>query len=525
MGVSADGSRRAASAGASIAPILAATGLSKRFGGVVALRRADLALYPGEVHALLGANGAGKSTLVKLLAGIEQPDDGTISVGGATVRFTSPHAALAAGIATVHQELSLFPSLSVAENILIGQEPLRGGIWIDAAAMRERARTLLAMLEATGIDPDTTVGDLPLAQAQLVEIAKALSTDPRVLILDEPTSALSITEVEHLISVIERLRDSGTAIVLISHRLGEIERLADRVSILRSGDKVGEFPPGGFSRDKALVLMLGEAWQERQTTEAAAGPFAGAADDTILRVSGLSLLPHFADIGFGLCRGEVLGLAGLEGQGQKEFLFALFGLFRRGVEGSIEIGGRQVRPRRPRDAIAAGIALIPDDRKTLGGFLGLSVAENIAITALKSLRQRLLLSRSAEAELVDGYIHRLGIKCAGSSVPLGSLSGGNQQKVVVAKWLARRMPVYIFCDPTRGVDAGARSELFGVIRDLAAQGTAVLFYSTDISEFSLVCNRVLVFREGRISGSLEGASITEQNILDLSFREAAHEAA
>ncbi|HQU10965.1 MAG TPA: sugar ABC transporter ATP-binding protein [Acidiphilium sp.] len=522
MPIAADGARRADGADAASAPTLSAVGLSKRFGGVVALRRADLALYPGEVHALLGANGAGKSTLVKLLAGIEQPDEGTITVGGTAMRFASPHAALAAGIATVHQELSLFPSLSVAENILIGQEKLRGGHWIDAAAMRERARDLLEMLGASDIDPDATVGDLPLAQAQLVEIAKALSTDPRVLILDEPTSALSIAEVDHLMTVIERLRDRGTAIVLISHRLGEIERLADRVSILRSGEKVGEFPPGDFSRDKALALMLGEAWQERQEAAAA---YAGRPDDTILRVDGLTLAPHFTDIGFELRRGEVLGLAGLEGQGQKEFLFALFGLFRRGLEGIIEVGGKALRPRQPRDAIAAGIAMIPDDRKTLGGFLGLSIAENIAITVLGSLRRGLLLSRRAEADLVDDYVRRLGIKCSSGAAPLGSLSGGNQQKVVVAKWLARRMPVYVFCDPTRGVDAGARRELFGVIRDLAAQGTAVLFYSTDISEFPLLCHRVLVFREGRVSGSLEGAAITEQNILDLSFHEAAHEAA
>lgn len=523
MPVAADGSRRIAGAGADAVPILVATGLSKRFGGVVALHQADLALYPGEVHALLGANGAGKSTLVKLLAGIEQPDAGTIEVGGAAMRFASPHAALVAGIATVHQELSLFPSLSVGENILIGQEPLRGGHWIDTATTYERARALLGMLDATDIDPNTTAGDLPLAQAQLVEIAKALSTNPRVLILDEPTSALSIAEVEHLISVIERLRDRRTAIVLISHRLGEIERLADRVSILRSGEKVGEFPPGDFSREKALALMLGEAWQERQTGSAAAA-FAGA-DDTILRISGLTLAPNFADISFDLRRGEVIGLAGLEGQGQKEFLFALFGLFRRGLEGTIEIGGRRLRPRRPRDAISAGIALIPDDRKTLGGFLGLSISENIAITVLGSLRRWFILSRRAEADLVDEYVRRFGIKCASRAVPLGSLSGGNQQKVVVAKWLARRMPVYVFCDPTRGVDAGARSELFGVIRDLAAQGTAVLFYSTDILEFSLLCNRVLVFREGRVAGSLEGTSITEQNILDLSFHEAAHDVA
>lgn len=503
------------------APTLAASGLSKRYGGVVALRSADLAVYAGEVHALLGANGAGKSTLVKLLAGIERPDGGTISIRGVAVRFASPHAALGAGIATVHQELSLFPSLSVAENILIGQEPRHGRFWIDTATMRERAAALLDTLGASEINPDATVGDLPLAQAQLVEIAKALSTDPQVLILDEPTSALSITEVDHLISVIERLRAGGAAIVFISHRLGEIERLANRVSILRSGEKVGEFPPGGFRRDKALALMLGETWQGRQGATRGEA-FAGDSQATVLDVSGLTLAPHFAQVDFSLRRGEVLGLAGLEGQGQKELLFALFGLFRKGLDGTISVEGKFVRPRQPRHAIASGIALIPDDRKTLGGFLGLSISNNIAITVLGALQRAFVLSRRAEAELADTFIRRLGIKCAGRSVSLGSLSGGNQQKVVVAKWLAREAPIYVFCDPTRGVDAGARSELFAVIRELAADGSAVLFYSTDTSEFPLLCNRVLIFRDGVISGTLAGSEITEQSILDLSFREATH---
>ncbi len=504
-------------------PVLAASGLGKRFGGVVALQGVDLALYPGEVHALLGANGAGKSTLVKLLAGIEQPDGGEIRIRGEPVRFATPHAALVAGIATVHQELSLFPSLGVAANILITQEPRRGRVWIDGRALRRRARALLEGLGAGDIDPEVPVSELSLAQSQLVEIAKALSSQPGVLILDEPTSALSVAEVERLMAVIERLRTQGTAIVFISHRLGEIERIADRVSILRSGEKVGDFAPGDFSRERALALMLGESWQEGARAERAAPAATAAAP--VLAVQGLTLARHFAEVSFKLRPGEVLGLGGLEGQGHKEVLLALFGVFRRGLDGQIELGGARLRPRRPRQAIRAGMAFIPDDRKSLGGFLGLSVSENIAITVLEGLCRFFLLSGAREASLVGGLVRRLGIVAASSRVALGSLSGGNQQKVVVAKWLARRAAVYVFCDPTRGVDAGARAGLFGIIRELAAAGSAVLFYSTDISEFPLLCSRVLVFREGRISGALEGKEVSEQNILDLSFREATREAA
>lgn len=505
------------------APVLTATGLGKRFGGVVALSGVGLSLYPGEVHALLGANGAGKSTLVKLLAGIEHPDAGEIRMHGKPVRFATPHAAIAAGIATVHQELSLFPSLGVAANILIGQEPRHGGVWIDGKMLRRRALDLLEGLGAADIEPATPVTELSLAQRQLVEIAKALSTQPAVLILDEPTSALSVTEVERLIAVIARLRGQGTAIVFISHRFGEIERIADRVSILRSGEKVGGFASSEFSRERALRLMLGENWREGEKAASVRRPKGPIGP--LLSVEGLHLVPHFAGVGFALQPGEVLGLAGLEGQGQKEVLFALFGLFRRGLEGRVELAGRRLRPRRPRQSIRSGIAFIPDDRKSLGGFLGLSVSHNIAITVLERLCRFFVLSRTREAGLVSGFMHRLDVRAASPRIALGSLSGGNQQKVVVAKWLAREAAVYVFCDPTRGVDAGARESLFNVIRELAAAGKGVLFYSTDISEFPALCSRVLVFREGRIAGTLEGKEISEQSILDLSFREVAREAA
>lgn len=503
--------------------VLAASGLGKRFGGVVALKGVDLGLYSGEVHALLGANGAGKSTLVKLLAGIEQPDEGEIRIRDAPVHFATPHDALAAGIATVHQELSLFPNLSVAANILISQEPRRGGVWIDGRATSRRAQSLLEGLGAADIDPEIPIAELSLAQSQLVEIAKALSSRPSVLILDEPTSALSVAEVERLIAVIERLRGQGTAIVFISHRLGEIERIADRVTILRSGEKVGNFAPGDFRRDKALALMLGENWQQGASAERPPAPAPAAAP--VLAVRGLTLARHFTDVSFELRPGEVLGLGGLEGQGHKEVLLALFGVFRRGLLGTVELGGVRLVPRHPLKAMRAGVAFIPDDRKSLGGFLGLSVAENIAITVLKRLCRLFLLSRGREAVLVEALMRRLGIVAASPRLPLGSLSGGNQQKVVVAKWLARQASVYVFCDPTRGVDAGARAGLFSVIRELAAAGSAVLFYSTDISEFPPLCSRVMVFREGRISGMLEGQDVSEQKILDLSFRELTRDAA
>jgi ABC-type sugar transport system ATPase subunit len=422
-------------------PLLAAVGLAKRFGGVTALSGVDIALFPGEVHALLGANGAGKSTLVKILAGVERPDAGEVRIGGATTHFATPHAALAAGLATVHQELSLFPSLGVAENILIGREPRRLGLWIDRRAMRRLASELLESLGAADIALDTPVGELPLAHAQLVEIAKALSAEPSV---------------------------------------------------------------------------LGESWQEAKPPERRAREREAA---SVLTVENLTLARHFSAISLALAPGEVLGLAGLEGQGQKEVLFALFGLFRRGLEGKIELAGKLLSPRRPRQAIAAGLAFIPDDRKSLGGFLGLSVSQNITIGALDLIRNGPLLSPAAESALVEGLVRRLDIRCASADVPLGSLSGGNQQKVVVAKWLARRAAVYVFCDPTRGVDAGARAGLFAVIRELAAAGSGVLFYSTDISEFPALCDRVLVFREGRVAGSLAGAGVTEPAILDLSFRD------
>jgi ribose transport system ATP-binding protein len=500
---------------------LHAAGLTKRYGGITALQDVALTLVPGEVHALLGANGAGKSTLVKILAGIIQPDEGILELNREPLRLGSPQAAYRARIATVHQELSLFPGLTVAQNVLIGRETRDRIGWIREASSIDTARVLLEQLDVQDIAPTTMVSDLSLAQQQLVEIAKAMSFDPLVLILDEPTSALGRSDVEHLLAVVRKLRGRGCAIVFISHRMDEITSIADQVTVLRNGRKVGEMSRATFNPAKALELMLGDTPRHLQRLKA---PASLDLQPPLLEVRSLTVPGRLAGLSLEVRPGEVVGLAGLEGQGQKEALFALFGLFRRGLSGSVEVRGKPARATRPRQAIASAFALIPDDRKAMGGFVGLGVGRNISITVLDRLRSLGVISPGRERSLVAGLVERLRIKCASPEVSLGSLSGGNQQKVVAAKWLAHGADVYLFCDPTRGVDAGAREILYETIHALAAEGRSILIYSTDMNEFAILCSRVLVFRGGHVSGSLVGAEITEENILGLSFHEAAHAA-
>jgi len=500
---------------------LHAAGLTKRYGGITALQDVSLTLVPGEVHALLGANGAGKSTLVKILAGIVQPDEGTLALNREPIRLSSPQAAYRAGIATVHQELSLFLGLTVAQNVLIGREARNRVGWIREASSVGAARALLEQLDVHDIAPETMVSDLSLAQQQLVEIAKAMSFEPLVLILDEPTSALGRSDVDHLLAVVRRLRGRGCAIVFISHRMDEIASIADRVTVLRGGRKVGEMSRVAFNPTKALELMLGDTPRRLQRLK---GPTSPELQPPLLEVRDLTLPGRLAGLSLEVRPGEVVGLAGLEGQGQKETLFALFGLFRHGLSGSVMVRGKPAQANRPRQAIAAAFALIPDDRKAMGGFMGLGVGQNISITVLGRLRRLLVIDPERERTLVAGLVERLRIKCGSPEVPLGSLSGGNQQKVVAAKWLAHGADVYLFCDPTRGVDAGAREILYETIHHLAAEGRAILIYSTDMNEFAILCSRVLVFRGGRLSGSLVGAEITEENILGLSFQETVHAA-
>ncbi|WP_419727915.1 sugar ABC transporter ATP-binding protein [Lichenicola sp.] len=497
-----------------MAPVLQAVGLSKRYGGVTALGGVSIALAAGEVHTLLGANGAGKSTLVKILAGIVQPDTGSLELEGIPVVFASPQAAYRSGVATVHQELSLFPQLSVAQNVVIGREQRNRLGWIREDASIAVARALLAQLDVHDIAPGTPVSELSLAQQQLVEIAKAMSFEPRVLILDEPTSALGRSDVERMVRVIDRLRDSGCAIVFISHRMEEVAALSDQVTVLRGGEVVGTMTRATFEPARALELMLGESQNQLERLR----PPPPASVPPLLEVHKLRLAGRLAGLSLSVRPGEVVGLAGLEGQGQKELLFALFGLYRHGLQGTVTLGGRDCRATTPRQAIAKSFALIPDDRKAMGGFLGLSVRENVSITVIGRLCRALFIDRRREGGVVRSLVERLAIKCDTPDASLGSLSGGNQQKVVAAKWLAHGAEVYLFCDPTRGVDAGAREMIYATINGLAAEGKAILVYSTDMNEFHILCSRVLVLRGGRIVGSLEQEDITEENILALSFR-------
>lgn len=500
-----------------VLPVLHAENLTKRYGGVTALEGVDLTIHRGEIRALLGANGAGKSTLVKLLSGNVMPDIGTITVAGTTRRFASPRSAFGAGIATVHQELSLFAGLSVAQNIFIGREERGRFGQIRERAVLARAEALLDQLGVADIRAEAKVGTLSLAQRQLVEIAKAMAFDPEVLILDEPTSALGLSDVRRLLTVVGALKARGRAILFISHRMEEIETIADAITILRSGRKVGDFSRSAFSRERALELMLGETQEQ---LHGGPPPVAVAEAATpVLRVTDLHLGGRLRGVSFDLRAGEVLGFAGLEGQGQKDTLFALFGLFRRGLSGEVAVRGHNRRARRPLQAIDAGFAFIPDDRKNMGGLMFLSVGQNISITMLDYLRRFPFLSFRLEQTTVRTLIRRLQIKAASAGAALASLSGGNQQKVVVAKWLVPERDIYLFCDPTRGVDAGARETIYATIRELAAGGKAVILYSTDMVEFPILCSRVLVFRGGKIAGSVKGDAINEEAILALSFRE------
>lgn len=479
--------------------------LSKHFGGQPVLRSVTVEFRPGEVHALMGENGAGKSTLMKTLAGLHQPDEGTVFLRDEEVSFASPHEALGRGIAMIHQELMPLGELSVAENILLGCEPVGRLGLVDREAMRRRAAELLAQLES-GIDPAARMGSLSVAETQVVEIAKALNRRADVLMMDEPTAALSDHETAALFRVIGRLRAQGVAVVYTTHKMDEVFRIADRISVLRDGQLVGTAPAAEMTPAGLIALMVG---RELTAAQASAAPTDG---EVVLEVRDLSDGRAYRDISFRLRRGEILGLAGLMGAGRTEVASALYGL-RPASSGEILLRGQPVRIRSPRDAIAAGIGMVTEDRKGLGIIPDLSLRANITLASLRRLSHGALIRHDEEARVATGQIATYAIRASGPEQPVRELSGGNQQKALLARCLLNNPDLVILDEPTRGIDIGAKTEVYALIRRLADSGKAVLLISSELPEVLALTHRILVLRQGRISAELTTAATSQEEVI------------
>ena len=490
--------------------LLQVSNLRKAFPGVLALDGVSLRLEPGTVHAVIGENGAGKSTLMKIIAGIYSPDSGELSFTGRPLRLSSPRKALQSGIAMIHQELNLMPSMSVAENIWLGREPRNAVRLINHRQLRLRTRALLGQLRID-IDADAELGTLSIAARQMVEIARALSYESRLLIMDEPTSALTATEAGHLFTIMRELKARGTGILYITHRMDELLEVADEISVLRDGRSVGGGTPRSLSRSEIIRMMVGR----ELAPIAPAPPGAGA---VALTVRALTRAPHFQDVSFELHAGEILGVAGLVGSGRSELAAALFGLTP-AHSGEVLIDGRAVRLDSPRAGIARGLALVTEDRKESGCFACLSVLENLQIAVLRRafvhfgfVRERAITQACAA---VSGQLR---VKTPHLHECIENLSGGNQQKVLLGRWLLMQPRLLILDEPTRGVDVGAKAEIHELIARLAAQGAAVLMISSELPEILALSHRIMVMHAGRVTGIVPRAEADQVRIMDLAAR-------
>ncbi|GAB6902256.1 sugar ABC transporter ATP-binding protein [Kineosporia succinea] len=481
------------------------TGVSKSFGPVTALRSGSLEVEAGSIHALVGENGAGKSTLVKIVAGVHRRDGGTFTLEGQDVDFGSTAESKAAGVAVIYQEPTLFPDLSVTENIFMGRQILKSARRIDKAAMYAEAERLFQGL-GVHIDPRRPALGLSIADQQIIEIAKAISLDAKVLIMDEPTAALSGVEVERLFTVARRLRDEGRALVFISHRFDEVFELCDTVTVMRDGSYIGTRPIAGTSVPEIVNLMVGREVGELFPKQAA------EIGDVVLKVEGLQSAGVFHDVSFSVRRGEIVGLAGLVGAGRSEIARAVFGVDRYDA-GSVTMNGRAVAARSPRAAIAAGMAFIPEDRRKQGLVTEASVAENIAGVIRRNLARGGLLTRGQENKAVAPWAARLEVKTSALDAPAKTMSGGNQQKVVIAKWLATQPDLLIIDEPTRGIDVGTKSEVHRLLSELAGQGMAILMISSELPEVLGMADRVLVVSEGRLTADLSREQATPESVM------------
>jgi ribose transport system ATP-binding protein len=489
----------------------------KSFPGVKALMGVDYDLDPGEVHALVGENGAGKSTLMKILAGVYKADQGEIWLKGRKIAPTGPRSMIDAGLSVIYQELTLVPYLSVAENIFLGREPLRGGGLIDWQKMRAQVEELLAPFNLA-LDPRAIIQSIGPAYQQVVEIAKALSLKSAILVMDEPTAPLTGSEVDRLFEIIRNLKASGVSIAYISHRLEELHEVADRVTVLRDGERIITAPLTALSVDDIIRHMVG-----RKLTEQFPQP-APASDEEVFRVEGLTRKGICTDVSFSVRKGEILGFAGLVGAGRTEIMQLIYG-YRGRHTGRVFMRGKEVKIRSTRDAVRNGIALIPEERKKQGLVLGLSVLDNSALTIF-DLHQRLGFIRWRDiARRVMDMVKSLGIKTPSLSQTVRNLSGGNQQKVVLSKWFVRHCALYIFDEPTRGIDVGAKAEIYRLMQSLAANGAAVIMISSDLPEVMNVSTRLLVVYGGRIVKEFIRGEATEENVMSYALGLGANAAA
>ncbi|WP_027834122.1 sugar ABC transporter ATP-binding protein [Maritalea myrionectae] len=489
-------------------PILRMAGISKSFGATQALQDVDFSCFTGSIHAILGENGAGKSTLIKIMSGVLDPTAGELFVEGGLVNFQSPTQAAKDGVVCIFQELSLVPDLSVADNIFLDSPPKKWGL-IDKKTQREQARVLLARIKCGDIDPRALVKDLSLSRRQMVEIAKALSKKPKVLILDEATSALSSQDVDTIYGLLGELKDEGVCCLFISHKMHEVERLCDTLSVFRNGKHIETFAKGAKSDDEIVKLMIGRTVDAQFPAKPPPKDY-----ETRLSIRDLKWERQLKGVDLTLGRGEIVGLGGLDGQGQKELLLALFGVLR-SVEGEVRVDDQIVHTGSPAEAKASptNFALVPEDRKTEGLMLPMSIADNLMIASLDKISDGPVVSPSKEKEAVANGIKQLEIKVGSPHHAVSTLSGGNQQKVVIAKWLCTNPDIVLLNDPTRGIDVGTKQEIYKLIRALADEGKSILLYSTDYDELIGCCDRVAVMYDGKITVELKGDEISETSIV------------
>lgn len=512
LGLMAEQSRDSPTSSAYIdEPVLALRGVSKSFPGVRALTDVSFDVHAGEIHALLGENGAGKSTLIKIISGVYPPDSGEIAVEGKPVRFLSPREAQSQGIATIYQEFSLYPELTVAENIFAGHMPRTlGGFALDWRRAAKEAAAVLESLDASDLDVNARVGTLSVGNRQRVEIAKALSRRARILILDEPTAVLTQHDADRLFAIIRRLAAQKVAVIYISHRLVEIFALANRVTVLRDGNLVAIKPVADTKESELIRLMVGRALEEEPVSHAERSIKRGP---LLLQARNLARRPMLRDASLELYAGEIVGLAGLIGSGRSELAQAIFGVMPP-ESGTVEVEGREVKIKRPEDAMELGIAYVPEDRQRQGLITAMTVGENIGITRLNALRNGPFIDFKAEEALAREYIEKLRIKTPHARQVARNLSGGNQQKIVVGKWLATSPRILIVDEPTRGIDVGARAEIHRLLDALARErGLAILVISSDLPEIMRLSDRILVMREGLVVAEFQRKQATQEAVI------------